>query len=84
MLNMIDNWRRERSAVNQLSRLSDRELADLGIERRDIKKVARFASAMTRDEVAAIVAPPFVFADLGGSLPVEPDNTVYRPTSLAA
>ena len=55
MLNIISNWRRERSAVSQLSRLSDRELADLGIQRQDIKAVARFASTMRRDEVAAIV-----------------------------
>ena len=84
MLNIISNWRRERAAVSQLSRLSDRELADLGIQRQDIKAVARFASAMTRDEVTAVVEPPFVFADLGGRLPVEPANTLYRPTSLAA
>ena len=83
MLNMISNWRRERSAVSQLSRLSDRELADLGIERRDIRSVARFASAMPRDEVAAI-QPAFVYADLGGSRHGGAANTGYRPTSLAA
>ena len=84
MLNMISNWRRERSAVSQLSRLSDRELADLGIQRQDIKAVARFASTMRRDEVAAIVEPTFVFADLGTRIAVEPANTAYQPTSLAA
>ena len=84
MLNMISNWRRERSAVSQLSRLSDRELADLGILRQDIKTVARFASAMTRDEVASVVEPRYVFTDLGTHIPVEPANTGYRPTSLAA
>lgn len=82
MLNMISNWRRERSAVSQLSRLSDRELADLGIQRQDIKTVARFASAMTRDEVAAVTERPFVFAGLEASLPVA--NSLYRPTSIAA
>ena len=82
MLNMIKDWRRERSAVSQLARLSDRELADLGIQRREIKAVARFASAMTRNEVAAVVDPS-VFAD-EGSRHVEPAHTVYRPTSLAA
>ena len=84
MLNMISNWRRRRSAVSQLSRLADRELADLGIQRQDIKAVARLASVTSRDEVAAVVEPPFVFADLGTSRRVEPANTVYRPTSLAA
>ena len=82
MLNMISNWRRERAAVSQLSRLSDRELADLGIQRQDIKAVAHFASAMTRDEVATVVERPFLFAGLEASLPAV--NTPYRPTSIAA
>ncbi len=44
MLNFIASWRREREAVRELSRLSDRELADLGIARFDIRAVAEFAS----------------------------------------
>ncbi len=84
MLNMISNWRRERAAVSQLSRLSDRELADLGIQRRDIQAVAHFASTMTRDEVATVIEPPFVFAELGAGFRAEHAGTVYRPTSLAA
>ena len=44
MLNFIASWRREREAVRELSRLSDRELADLGIDRFDIRAVAAFAS----------------------------------------
>jgi uncharacterized protein YjiS (DUF1127 family) len=35
------NWRRYRDTVNELSRLSNRELNDLGINRADIEKVAR-------------------------------------------
>jgi len=35
------NWRRYRQTVNELSRLSDRELNDLGIHRGDIPFVAR-------------------------------------------
>lgn len=35
------NWRRYRDTVNELSRLSSRELSDLGITRSDIPYVAR-------------------------------------------
>jgi uncharacterized protein YjiS (DUF1127 family) len=35
------NWRRYRDTVNELSRLSTRELSDLGITRGDIPFVAR-------------------------------------------
>lgn len=35
------NWRRYRETVSELSRLSNRELADLGINRSDIYTVAR-------------------------------------------
>lgn len=34
------NWRRYRDTVNELSRLSNRELNDLGITRGDIQIVA--------------------------------------------
>ncbi|HEV2896724.1 MAG TPA: DUF1127 domain-containing protein [Pseudaminobacter sp.] len=34
------NWRRYRDTVNELSRLSNRELNDLGINRADITVVA--------------------------------------------
>jgi len=34
------NWRRYRETVNELSRLSNRELSDLGITRSDIEAVA--------------------------------------------
>jgi uncharacterized protein YjiS (DUF1127 family) len=35
------NWRRYRETVSELDRLSNRELADLGITRSDIPFVAR-------------------------------------------
>lgn len=38
------NWRRYRETVSELSRLSNRELSDLGISRSDIPFVARKAS----------------------------------------
>lgn len=37
------NWRRYRETVTELNRLSNRELADLGINRYDIHSVARKA-----------------------------------------
>ena len=37
------NWRRYRDTVSELSRLSNRELNDLGISRGDIQFVARKA-----------------------------------------
>jgi uncharacterized protein YjiS (DUF1127 family) len=38
------NWRRYRETVSELGRLSNRELGDLGITRRDIPLVARKAA----------------------------------------
>lgn len=35
------NWRRYRETVSELSRLSNRELGDLGIARGDIRHIAR-------------------------------------------
>ncbi|EAB6717935.1 DUF1127 domain-containing protein [Salmonella enterica subsp. enterica serovar Virchow] len=37
------NWRTYRNTVSELSRLSNRELADLGISRGEIHSVARKA-----------------------------------------
>jgi uncharacterized protein YjiS (DUF1127 family) len=37
------NWRRYRDTVNELGRLSNRELSDLGISRSEIHSVARRA-----------------------------------------
>ena len=54
MLNFITRWRREREAVRELSRLSDRELADLGIARSDIRSVAAGTPPMTSDEVVFV------------------------------
>jgi uncharacterized protein YjiS (DUF1127 family) len=40
LLRNYRNWRRYRDTVNELSRLSSRELNDLGITRADIEHVA--------------------------------------------
>lgn len=41
----FNNWRKFRQTVNELGRMSSRELQDLGIDRADIRSVARTAVA---------------------------------------
>ncbi|MCE7029945.1 MULTISPECIES: DUF1127 domain-containing protein [Jiella] len=41
LVRSYQSWRRYRETVNELNRLSQRELADLGIARTDIPTVAR-------------------------------------------
>ncbi|MEP3047301.1 MAG: DUF1127 domain-containing protein [Roseibium sp.] len=41
-----NNWVSYRRAVDELSRLSSRELQDLGISRSDIKFIARSSNAI--------------------------------------
>ncbi|MAU98738.1 DUF1127 domain-containing protein [Aurantimonas sp. 22II-16-19i] len=41
LVRSYQSWRRYRETVNELNRLSQRELADLGIARTDIPSVAR-------------------------------------------
>ena len=53
MLMSIVAWLRQREAVRELSLLSDRELADFGMVRSDIKSVAAHAA---RQAVEANVA----------------------------
>ena len=43
MARSFNNWRKYRQTVNELDRMSARELRDLGIERSEIKSVARAA-----------------------------------------
>lgn len=45
VLAKLRNWKRYRETVRELSRLSDRDLADLGISRYDIDAVARGAAS---------------------------------------
>jgi uncharacterized protein YjiS (DUF1127 family) len=44
VLAKLRSWKRYRQTVRELSRLSDRDLADLGISRFDIDSVARDAA----------------------------------------
>ena len=61
MFNFFASWRREREAVRELSRLTDRELADLGIGRSDIRDVAgaaaRGAAHRPSDDAVDTMAP---------------------------
>ncbi|MBB5754655.1 uncharacterized protein YjiS (DUF1127 family) [Prosthecomicrobium pneumaticum] len=45
LMNTLRNWRKYRETYNELTRLSNRELADLGIARADIHSVAKRATA---------------------------------------
>jgi uncharacterized protein YjiS (DUF1127 family) len=40
----FNNWRKYRQTVNELGRMTTRELHDLGISRSDIARVAREAA----------------------------------------
>jgi uncharacterized protein YjiS (DUF1127 family) len=40
ILNFLQSWRRYNACLNELSQLGDRELADIGIARSDIPRVA--------------------------------------------
>lgn len=44
MFKIFSKWRRQRQTVSELSRMSDRELNDLGISRCEIHRIAREAS----------------------------------------
>ncbi len=70
-------FRRERETIRELSALSDRELADLGIGRADIRFVA--AGATVEDVQSFITAPVAAEPALIG-----PAWAAHAPTSLAA
>jgi uncharacterized protein YjiS (DUF1127 family) len=44
LIRFIQEWKRYNRSLNELSRLGDRELADIGISRSDIPRVAWTAS----------------------------------------
>ena len=44
LVRMIRDWKRYNRSVTELSRLGDRELADIGISRSDIQREAWSAS----------------------------------------
>ena len=40
LVRLIREWKRYNRSINELNRLGDRELADIGISRSDIQRVA--------------------------------------------
>jgi uncharacterized protein YjiS (DUF1127 family) len=42
----LNNWRKYRQTVTELGRMTNRELNDLGIDRGDIRSVARASIAL--------------------------------------
>jgi uncharacterized protein YjiS (DUF1127 family) len=40
LIQFIQSWKRYNASLNELSRLGDRELADIGLSRSDIPRVA--------------------------------------------
>jgi uncharacterized protein YjiS (DUF1127 family) len=51
VMNKLRIWRAYRETVYQLESLADRELSDLGIGRRDIKRLARDATQPARQKL---------------------------------
>ena len=68
-------WHQHRETVRELSMLSNRELADLGIGRGDIP----FVADGSLFAVESALAP----ATVDGTL-IGPDRAAHAPTSLAA
>ncbi len=71
MFTFFTNLRLRNKSVRELSRLSDRELEDIGVHRADIKSVARFAAGTTHDEAGATSVSRPASARVGGRRSVE-------------
>ena len=53
MFKALISWHHQRETERQLYLLTDRELADIGIERADIAQIARFDPAAEKRSAAA-------------------------------
>lgn len=42
----LNNWRKYRQTIAELGRMTNRELSDLGIDRSEIRNVARAATSL--------------------------------------
>lgn len=82
MFDFISNWRRERESIRELSRLTDRELADLGIARADIRTVAAGATLTARD--AAASQPAAALRAQGWAEAAAPSWGAHNRQSVAA
>lgn len=40
-VNKVNRWQKERKTIDELGRLTDRELSDIGLSRADIRSVVR-------------------------------------------
>ena len=65
MIKAITGWFQRNRSIRELSSLSDRELADIGVVRGDIEAIVR-GLPMRGDEVASVVAPRQTLSRLGG------------------
>ena len=57
IIRFIQHWKRYGRVVQELSRLSERELADIGIARCDIDRIARERSASRSSGKPAAIRP---------------------------
>jgi len=48
LIHLFRAWRRDETSLRELSRLSDRELADIGIVRSDTPRIPRLARESAR------------------------------------
>ena len=82
MLNFIANWRRKSESVSELSRMSNRELADIGISRADILVVASGEAMPHHEEVAVQQAGALQTSD--GAATVAPSWGHHNRQALVA
>ena len=84
MLNFIAQWRRERETIRELSRLSDRELADLGVARSDIKAVAGGALVADHGDMLTELPPVTALFGADATDTLAPSWAAHNRRSLAA
>lgn len=78
MFAFFTSLRLRNKSVRELSRLSDRELEDIGVYRADIKSVAGFAAGTTHDGAGAGSASLSASARFGGRRSVEPGRLALQ------
>lgn len=59
LFNSYRNWRKHRQTFNELTRLSPRQLEDLGISPLDIPSIARGGDGVFRRRPSAAKPPPW-------------------------
>ena len=87
LVRLIREWKRYNQSLSELSRLGDRELADIGISRSDIHRVALERRASPLNSIGlpwktpALAAGVFICAmqKNAGRLPRPPPPPRFRP-----